>query len=116
MQQMQPTNNVKPLGDICFLDSVCVTCLKQLVDFVTAQVGVDVHLEAQFAEVAVEFLGVLLSSGPPPQIHPRVKLCDGHHHCPVTLPAATRQFSPLRHCSSLRYVVRLCGGLSAENT
>ncbi len=61
-----------------FPSIMCVTFLKQLVDFLTAQVGVDVHLEAQLAEGAVEPLGVPLGSGSPPQLHPLVELCHRH--------------------------------------
>lgn len=50
------------------------TFLKQLVDFITAQVHVVFHLETQFAEGAVDLLGVLLGPWSPPQTHPRVKL------------------------------------------
>ena len=50
-----------------------VTLMEELVDFLAAQVAVDVHLEAQFAEGAMDTLGVLLGSGPLPQPLPRPK-------------------------------------------
>lgn len=76
-----------------------MTCTfhKQLVDFVAAEVFVQLHLEAQFAESAVELLGVPVGPGPPAQLHPLIKLCHVHHHGPVTLPPAVHPSSPLQH-------------------
>ena len=100
---------------------LCVTFQKQLVDLVPAQVTVDVHLEAQLAEGAVESLGVLVGSRPPPQTHTRDKLGHRHQHCPVTLPAVIHPSSASRWvkdkvsvcllCVSLRDVVSLCVSL-----
>lgn len=75
------------------------TSVKQLIDLVTAQVHVEVYLEAQFAEGAVEFLGVPLGSRSSHQLHPWVELSHRHHHCPVTPLTLGLLFSPMWHFS-----------------
>lgn len=55
-------------------ERVPATFPKQLVDLGSAQVHVEVHLEAQFAQGAVELLGILLGPWSPPQTHAGVKL------------------------------------------
>lgn len=84
-------------GVLCRVCVLCVTFQKQLMDLVTAQVTVDVHLEAQFAEGAVESLGVPRGSRPPPQLHPGVIVGHRHHHGSVPLPSVLLQSSPLQH-------------------
>lgn len=77
LQVIYPSNHTR-----CFHGNV--TLHKQLIDFVTAQVAVQLHLEASPAEGAVKPLGVFLGSGPVPQTHAGVKLGHGHYHSPVT--------------------------------
>lgn len=78
---------------------MCGTFIKQLIDVVTAQVHMEVHLEAQFAERAVEFLDVPLGSRSCHQLHPWVELSHRHHHCPVTSLSLGLLLSPLWHFS-----------------